>query len=161
VNLRRHALRALVLSATVAALAGCGKSTSVTSSDPSLDTTPPNPPTNVHSAWAQGVNYDYLLWNASTSPSVHGYEIWESDTQTGTYTNINTVTDASADNAVLPPVSVDGTKYYEMRALNNHGVFSAYSTPIAVTRHASVSTSGGGNGTGSGGGSGIGQGIPD
>jgi hypothetical protein len=161
VNLRRYALRALVMSATVAALAGCGKSSSITSADPALDTTPPNPPTNLHSAYVQAVNYDYLYWSASTSPSVHGYEVWESTTSGGTYSKIATIENANADNVILPPVSADGTRYYEMRATKTNGVFSAYSAELAVTRHAAASNPGGTTGTPGSGGSGVGLIIPD
>ena len=66
------------------ALASCGKSTSVTAANSSLDPTPPGAPSSVTSDYVAAVGYDYLYWNMSTSPSATGYEVWESATQGGT-----------------------------------------------------------------------------
>jgi hypothetical protein len=157
VNLRRSSILALVASATVLALAGCGKSTSVTAVD-TTDTTPPNPPTNLHSAWAQGVNQDYLYWSPSTSPSVHGYEVWESTTLGGTATQIATVNGASISDVVLPTVTSDVTRYFQVRAKSNGGAFSAYSAALAVDLHAMVPVAGNPTGDPN---PGIGSKVPD
>ncbi len=150
-NLRRFAAFAFVTSATVLALASCGKSTSPTAATPALDPAPPAAPTNLSSTYVPTVGYDYLYWNASTSPSVKGYEIWESVTQGGTAVKV-TVAGASSNYVVLPPVAADCTRYYEVRAGNSTGQFSAFSASIAVDRHVIVSNAGGSPGGGVGGG---------
>ncbi len=155
-NLRRHTLVALLAGATIFALAGCGKSTSPTAATPVLDTTPPNPPTNLSSSWVPSVGYDYLYWNLSTSPSVRGYEVYESATAGGALTKIAATSNTTAD-LILPPVSADCTRYYQLRARTNGGAFSAYSTALPVARHTVVGAAGSNGSTGSG----VGLVVPD
>lgn len=150
--LRRNVLFALMVSATIFALAGCGKSSSLTSSDPALDPAPPAAPSSLSSTYAATVGYDYLYWNLSSSASVTGYEIWESATLGGTAVKVGTV-GSRVNNLVLPNVDADCTRYYQVRARAASGQFSALSSAVAVDRHVVVSNQNGGiNGSGVGGG---------
>ena len=153
-NLRRVAVLAIVSGACVLALASCGKSSNVTSADPNLDNAPPAAPSNVTSAYVAYVNYDYLYWNPSTSASVAGYEVWEAASQGGTATRV-AVADAKANYVVLPSVAANATLYYEVRAKDASGNYSAFSSEVAVDRHAPVGNSSGGGSNG--GGNGIGN----
>jgi hypothetical protein len=149
VKLRRFAVLSLVASACVFALAGCGKSTSITAANPVLDETPPSPPSTLSSSYLPTVGYDYLYWNASSSASVRDYEVWESASIGGTKTKIATM-GLNDDHVVLPAVAANCVRYYSVRAQSNTGTFSAFSAAIGVDRHASVVLSSGGNGSGDG-----------
>jgi hypothetical protein len=157
VKLSRFVVLAVVASACVLALASCGKATHITSVTPGLDPAPPSAPASLTSTYAAGVGYDYLYWNASASPSVNGYEIWEAATPGGTAVKIASVK-AASNYVVLPAVSADCTRYYTVRASNASGLVSAFSSALAVERHVIVSAqSGGGNGSGDGGGHRMGE----
>lgn len=145
-KLSRFTVFALVVSASIFALSSCGKSSSVTSADPNLDSAPPAAPTTLSSTWVEAMGNDYLYWNRSSSANVAGYEIWESTTQGGT-SHFLASAPASANSAILPNVSADCTRYYQVRARATNGAFSALSAPVAVVRHADApNQASGGNG---------------
>lgn len=145
-NLRRSALFALVLGVSLVALTSCGKSSRVASPDTALDPAPPAAPTALHSVYADGPGYDYLMWTKSSSASVTGYEIYQSTTLGGTPVYVTTV-GASLNNVILPNVEADCTMYYQVRARAGSNV-SSYSAALAVVRHAVVTAASGGSPSG-------------
>lgn len=142
-NLRRSLFLALVVGAAFA-LTSCGKSSQLTSPSSSLDTAPPAAPAGLVSDYVSELGYDYLYWTASASASVNGYEVWESQTASGTATKVASV-GGSVNNVVLPSVTSDCTLYYQVRARSANGKFSALSAILPVARHALAVT--GGQGT--------------
>jgi len=131
---------ALLMSALVLTLAGCGQSSSVLAPTvPGLDTTPPAAPTNLAGSYDAGANRDYLNWTGSTSADVAAYQVWEYDTDpaSGTATGRLVVSAGAGDESVaLPPTSDAGTHWFRVRAVDEAGNRSAYSTAAAHDLHA-------------------------
>jgi hypothetical protein len=130
---------ALVMGALVISLAGCGKSAStVAPSTVSLDTTPPDAPTNLTGSYDAAGNRDYLNWNASTAADLAGYEVWEysADPASGATGRLVASADASADGVALPPTSDAGTHWFRVRALDEAGNKSSYSATATHDLHA-------------------------
>jgi fibronectin type 3 domain-containing protein len=86
--------------------------------------TPPSTPTNVSASAAD--NKVTVSWTAVTGAK--SYNIYRSDSQTGTYTKVGTPTTAS----YVDTVTAAGTYYYKASAVSAGGFESALSTPIAV-----------------------------
>lgn len=143
-------LRTLVLvlaaSAALVALAGCGKSSSVTNAAANLDTTPPAAPTAVHEV--QDNSSDVLAWTAGTSADTYSYEIWKYATNPANggsgslYRNVA----ASVTAIALDPVPADCTEYYRIRAIDTSHNAGSFSSTVTITRRSDlVGTSGGGS----------------
>lgn len=145
-NLRRSALLALVLGASLVAMTSCGKSSRVAAPDTALDPAPPSAPTALHSVYADAPGYDYLMWTKSGSASVTGYEIYQSATSGGTPVYVTSV-GPNISSVILPNVEADCTMYYQVRARAGSN-FSAYSAALAVVRHAVVTATSGGSAPG-------------
>lgn len=141
----------LALGALVFALAGCGKTSELVSpAGNSLDTTPPAAPTAVAGSYDAAAQRDYLNWDGSTSPDVAGYEVWqyESDpTLGGTGVMIGSA-GASAESFALPPTSEARQVWFRVRASDEAGNRSAFSTSAQADLHAWEGTSGGHDGRG-------------
>ena len=130
---------ALLMSALVFTLAGCGKSSSILApTGPTLDTTPPTAPTNLSGSYDALGNRDYLNWTGSTSADVAGYQVWEyaSDPTSGSVegTLVASV-DAGAESVALPPTSESGTHWFRVRAADETGNKSAYSVTATHDLH--------------------------
>ncbi len=120
---------ALALGAVLFVLAGCGKSSSVTSPASSLDTTPPAAPTNVTGAFDESSHRDYLTWTGSASADVAGYEVWQYTTDPalgGTGVLVGR-TDAGASTFTVPLTRDDQQAWFRLRAQDEAGNISAYS----------------------------------
>jgi hypothetical protein len=161
VKLHRNAALVILAGATLVALASCGKSTSITSSANAIDQAPLTAPDGVTAIYNSGLVQDVLSWNASSSPKVASYEVYEAMTNPATGgipTRIATTTNSRIQ---LPEVSADCTKFYQVRSKDAQGNTSAFTTPIPVARHAQSTSNAPAGGSGSGGVSGGGGKISD
>jgi len=149
VNLRHHAALLVLAGATILALASCGKSTSVTSAAPAVDNAPLAAPADINSTYYPAASADILNWGASTSPSVTAIQVFEASADPSTGAPLTRIAQlpASATSLTLPPVSTACTKYYELRSMDSAGDYSAFSSPIAVVRHADSSSDSGNGGS--------------
>lgn len=77
----------------------------------------------------QTVHTVYLSWNASTSPTVVGYNVYRGSTSGGLYVRINSDLDLST---VYTDASVlnGNTYYYVVTAIDGNGQESAYSNEV-------------------------------
>jgi hypothetical protein len=134
----RPVYSALALSALVFALAGCGKSSDLVSPGPTLDTTPPSAPTAVAGSYDPAAERDYLNWDGSTSPDVAGYEVWqyESDPSLGGTGVLIATTDASAESVALPVTDEARPAWFRVRATDQAGNLSAFSSAAQTELHA-------------------------
>ena len=133
----RPALLALVLSAAVYSLTGCGNGTTTTRPVVLLDTTPPAAPSNVHGTFDAQGNRDYLNWDLSASPDVASYEVWlyaANPSVGGTGTLLASV-NASIAFVALPISGTATTQFFRIRAVDASGNVSAYSATAGVDRH--------------------------
>lgn len=143
----RTVLAALALSATMISLAGCGSS-SVTKNTlgPTLDTTPPSAPTNIHGDFNLTDNRDYASWDPSASSDVASYQIWQYSTDPasgGVGVLVGTVGSA-VSTIMLPEAKSTGTSFIRIRAIDTSSNASAYSPTAPIDMHGSVDGSGGG-----------------
>jgi len=139
VKWNRNTLLALAMSASVLALTGCGKTSSVTTPASALAPTAPAAPTNVHATYDSTANRDYLNWTLSASASVVSYEVWSYSTNpaTGTPVGMRVGTPAaSVSSLALPVESAVVTKWFRVRAVDTAGNSSAFSSTAAVDLHA-------------------------
>jgi len=129
---------ALMTSAIVLILAGCGKSSDVVAPATVLDTTPPAAPTDLAGAYDPATQRDYLNWTGSTSPDVAGYEVWqyESDPALGATGVLVGATDASAESFALPLTNDARQVWFRVRANDEAGNLSAFSTSASHELHA-------------------------
>lgn len=129
---------ALMTSAIVFVLAGCGKSNDFVAPATSLDTTPPAAPTDVAGSYDPAGQRDYLNWTGSTSADVAGYEVWqyESDPALGGTGVLVGATDAAADNYALPITSEARPVWFRLRATDEAGNLSAFSSSAQHELHA-------------------------
>ena len=142
---------ALALGALVFALAGCGKTSELVSpAGNSLDTTPPAAPTAVAGSYDAAAQRDYLNWDGSTSPDVAGYEVWqyESDPSLGGTGVLIGSTDASADSYALPLTNEAREVWFRVRAADEAGNRSAFSTSTQTELHSWDGKTGGHDGRG-------------
>jgi predicted phage tail protein len=149
VKLNRIVFSALAMSALVLALAGCGsKSASLVGPGNVIDTTPPAAPTSVSSSYDAAAGRDYLNWTPSTSADVASYQVWkyEADPASGA-TGTMIMTAGAADASVaLSPISSDGTFWFRVRAIDESGNQSAFSSSVAADLHAWDGSNTGGRG---------------
>lgn len=129
---------ALMTGAIVFILAGCGKSSDVVAPATVLDTTPPAAPTGVAGAYDAGTQRDYLNWTGSTSPDVAGYEVWqyESDPALGATGVLVGATDASVESFALPLTNESRQAWFRLRATDEAGNLSAFSSSASHELHA-------------------------
>lgn len=134
----RLVVLALMTSALVFAAAGCGKSNDVVTPAAGLDTTPPAAPTDVTGGYDPATGRDYLNWTGSTSPDVAGYEVWqyESDPSLGGTGVLVGTTDASAGSLALPITAEPRESWFRVRAADEAGNMSAYSSSTSFELHA-------------------------
>lgn len=134
----RFVSSALVASALVFAVAGCGGTMEIAGPTNPLDTTPPAAPTNVAGRYDAASARDYLNWTGSTSADVAGYEIWqyETDPALGGTGVLVGATDASAQSFALPITSDSRTAWFRLRATDEAGNQSAYSSSSSFDLHA-------------------------
>lgn len=150
----RFVSSALVLGAVVISLAGCGKTAETIAPAIVLDTTPPDAPTSLVGSYDAAGNRDYLNWNASTAADLAGYEVWqyESDPSLGGTGHQIASLDGSAVSLALPPTGEAQTAWYRVRAIDEAGNKSSYSSSASTELHAWEGTNGlpGGRGLDSG-----------
>ncbi len=131
----RHALLALLLSASALSLVGCG-STSDSVTNPDLDNAPPAAPTAVQVEHDALINADDLVWDASVSADVAGYEIHRyASSPSGNVAGDEVIlVGAEATSYRLPLVNSDRTEFYRVRARSSNDLTSAYSGPAQADR---------------------------
>jgi len=130
---------ALTMSAIVFIAAGCGKSSdAVAPAGSALDTTPPAAPTAIAGSYDAAGQRDYLNWTGSTSPDVAGYEVWqyESDPALGATGALVGATGASAESFALPLTSEARPAWFRVRAADEAGNLSAFSSSAQHELHA-------------------------
>ncbi len=132
---RRHLIAALMLGALSISLTGCNSGSSSTSPTSPIDLSPPQAPTNLHAVSDNAINRDWLMWDASASASVTGYEIYSAPTSSATGTLIATV-DAAGTDYLLPLTNISSTEFYRVRAIGGNSVPSAFTSAIGVDRTA-------------------------
>ncbi len=128
---RRHLVSALLLGVMAASLVGCNSD--ATSPTSPIDNAPPQAPTNLHSSTDASINRDWLVWDASASASVAGYEIHVSAGPGATSSLLASV-DASSTDLLLPLVGENTTEYYRVRAIGTNDVPSAFTGSVSVER---------------------------
>ena len=112
--------------ATLASLTGCGDSASITGPEPTLDTTPPPAPSDLHFTSVNGQLV--LTWTESAAPDVAGYQVY-------VYSPVGGFVEASdavnADNTFEMPVAPENsTAIYRVRAVDTSGNQSGFSETI-------------------------------
>jgi len=156
VKLSRHVALVIVAGAALVALASCGKSTSVTRVA-AIDSAPLMAPDGIAATYNAGTVQDFLRWSPSSSPSVAGYQVYESVTNptTGGIPTRIATTASSVNSLMLPAVSATCTKFYQVCSIDAAGNASSLSAPVAVLRHAlPAAADNGGGSAGVAGGSG-------
>lgn len=131
---RRHLLSALVLGAIATSLVSCNSGSSTSSTSP-VDLSPPQAPSNLHSINDTRISREWLVWDASASPTAAQYEIFSSPTSTASGTLVATV-DASSTDYLLPLTNVSMTEFYRVRAVGGNAVPSAFTSSVGVDRTA-------------------------
>jgi len=129
---------ALFMGAMLFVLAGCGKSSDVTApAGQTLDTTPPAAPTNVAGSYDAGAQRDYIHWTGSTSSDVVTYEVWQydSDPAAGATGVMIGTTDAGTDVLALPITTDARPAWFRVRAMDDAGNLSAYSSSAQHDLH--------------------------
>lgn len=131
----RSALIALLLCASAFALAGCG-TTSDSVTNPDLDNAPPAAPSSVQIAHDPLINADDLVWDASSSPNVNGYEIHRySASPSGNTAGDEVILVGAEETSLrLPLVASDRTEFYRVRARAANDLTSAYSGSAQANR---------------------------
>lgn len=113
-------------------VSGCGKSTSPTSSVPTIDNSPPAAPGTLAIHMSSGLNH--LSWQASASANTKTYEVFvysPDPSRDGAYVQIGQ-TDASVTSMTLPPSLQTGLQYFKVQATNGGGNNSAFSPTLQV-----------------------------
>src|SRR5512147_226310 len=105
---RRHLIAALVLGAMATSLVGCNSGSTSSATSP-IDLSPPQAPTNLHAVTDANIQRDWLVWDASASATVAGYEVYSSPTSSATGTLIATV-DATSTDYLLPITNISSTE---------------------------------------------------
>lgn len=131
---RRHLIAALVLGAMATSLVGCNSGSTSSATSP-IDLSPPQAPTNLHAVTDANIQRDWLVWDASASATVAGYEVYSSPTSSATGTLIATV-DASSTDYLLPLTNISSTEFYRVRAVGSNDVPSAFTASVGVDRTA-------------------------
>jgi len=131
----RSALLALLLSASVLSLVGCG-TTSDSVTGPDLDNAPPAAPSAVQIEHDALINADDLVWDASVSANVNGYEIHRYAASPSGNTAGDEVILVGSDvtSYRLPLVGSDRTEFYRVRARASNDLTSAYSSSAQADR---------------------------
>ena len=129
---RRHVFAALFIGAMATSLVSCNSGSTSSATNP-IDLSPPQAPTNLHTAKDAAINRDWVIWDPSASASVSGYELYSSPTSSASGTLIATM-NASTTSYLLPITSVDGTEFYKVRAVGSNNVPSAFTSSLSVTR---------------------------
>ena len=135
-SLRGNAVAALLASAVVLALSGCGSSTSSTA-PAGLDNSAPAAPTNLVGLFDGTAGTDYLIWTGSSSANVASYEVWQySDNPlSGNAGQLVGTASSAVAYFALPAPEQNLVYYYRMRSSNALGSLGAFSAPITVQRH--------------------------
>lgn len=131
---RRHLIAALVLGAMATSLVGCNSGSTSSATSP-IDLSPPQAPTNLHAVTDANIHRDWLVWDASASATVAGYEVYSSPTSSATGTLIATV-DATSTDYLLPITNISSTEFYRVRAIGSNDVPSAFTASVGVDRTA-------------------------
>lgn len=150
-SFRRYAALTILTLAAVAALTGCGKSSSTTAPT-TLAATPPAAPTNLSGLYNASTQKDYLIWTASTSPGVANYEVWQysGDPAAGNSGSLVGTVASSLSFLALPTPTQNLTFYYRMRSLDASSTPSAFSATVSIQRHGAVAVTDPGTGDPSG-----------
>jgi hypothetical protein len=130
VKFKRHSL---LLVATVALLAGCGQSSSITDvpddTPPTLDTTAPPAPTGFAASGTRA-----LKWDASAAPDVARYEVFKfspDPSRTNAYEMVD-ITSASTQRSSIVDGHAGVTQYFRVRAVDQSGNASPMTGAVAV-----------------------------
>jgi hypothetical protein len=112
--------------ATMASLTGCGDSANLTGPEPTLDTTPPPAPSDLHFTTVSG--QVVLTWTESAAPDVAGYQVYVYSANGGFVEDSDTV---NADNHYqITTVPENGTAIYRVRAVDTSGNQSGFSETV-------------------------------
>jgi hypothetical protein len=127
-------------------VAGCGENlTNPLAAEPSLDTTPPPAPTGLAISMETSLNRGVLQWSPSAAPDVAGYDVFvyaPDPSRNDAYVKVNTVPLTTTDFA-LAPVGEATTVYYRVRAVDQTGNRSAYSSTASGQLQPSAGSGGG------------------
>ncbi|MBI5709801.1 MAG: hypothetical protein HZC42_05755 [Candidatus Eisenbacteria bacterium] len=114
----RLTLPSLSAIAVAVLLSGCGNDATPTGVAP-VDSAPPAAPTALGVDTDQGTGAQSLVWEASTSPSVTGYQVFvysPSPARDNAYVLMG-ATSASTTSFPLPGVAITELQFYRVRAL--------------------------------------------
>jgi len=120
--------------AAIAVLSGCGNGANPVAVTPLPDTTPPPAPTNLVLS-ADNVGHPVLVWSDSAAPDVAGYQVYVLyPTQPGAGNEYVPADDAFCVDPVfqLPVLTESVQVSYRVRAVDNAGNWSAFSTALSV-----------------------------
>lgn len=146
---RFDSLCSLVVAAGVATfLMGCGSS-SVTGVPTPNDSAPPDAPTAVQLG-ADDNGRAALVWAASTSPSVSGYEVYEysPDPSRDNAYVLRSDANPSDQHFTLTTMAPSSSAIFRVRAVSASGVHSAFTPTISVSSSQVSGDVGGGGGGG-------------
>ena len=115
----------------VAATSGCGSSTSATNVDTTLDTTPPPAPTSLMVTSDATSGRSTLSWAPSAAADLAGYQVWQANAGTGTFTLVGQITGDQAQ-IDLQPVESPTWRDYRVRAYDVTGNLSSYSSTLST-----------------------------
>jgi hypothetical protein len=144
-KLRLAYLSAAILLATVM-VAGCTSDNNPVAAANFVDNSPPPAPTGISVDFATELNRPVVSWQPSAAPDVAGYDVYQyspDPSRENAYVKINSAPLTTAEFAV-DGVGQDTEAYFRVRAVDQSGNWSAYSSAARVTLPAS--TPGTGNG---------------
>lgn len=135
---------ALAVTAFVLALvlSGCGKSTSPTSSVPTVDNSPPAAPAQLEIHMTSGFNH--LAWAPSASANTKTYEVFvynPDPNREDAYIQF-AQTDAQVTSIQLPPSLQTGLQYFKVQATSAGGNHSSFSSVLQTVLALPQSTTG-------------------
>jgi hypothetical protein len=130
----RHLIPALAALTLAMLLVGCSKKSTPTSVLP-VDETPPAAPTHVVALADPGSAGAIIQWTPSTSPSLHGYEIYVYSPDPTREDSWMLLVEVGPDvtQYQLAAVTQQVTRYYRVRAAAPNGKHSTWSPIIMVT----------------------------
>jgi hypothetical protein len=141
----------VVTAALAVVLAGCGSSSDVNGVTPPDDTAPPDAPVAVQLG-ADANGRAALVWTASTSASVSGYEVYEysPDPSRDNAYVLCSDSDPGDTSFSLPSMGEDTSAIFRVRAVTAGGTRSAFSPTVTVQSHQVSGDLGGGGAGGPG-----------
>jgi len=130
--LARRVLTAVAFGAALFVVSGCGTTNPVSSTNSSLDSTPPAAPQNLKSSLGDGGAL-VLSWDASADADVQGYDVYRyapDPSRESAYVKINGALVTGTQYIVSD--ATDSESYYRVKAVDRSANVSASSSDVAA-----------------------------